>query len=186
MNEAKLVTRLRKKNPEALEKIIQMYTPYVSTVIRSALRGCVTREDLEELTADTFVALWDHAENIESDRLSGYLAKTAKSKAYNYMRKNTITTESLEDMVITSDTDVESETEKRELQALLLGLINEASDKERNVLLRFYYYRQTITEIAADMFISVSAVKTGLSRGRKRLRTMLEERGYGYEEMDSL
>ncbi len=63
MNEAKLIEKLRRKNISALGRIIDMYTPYVSTIIRNALRGYISREDLEELTADSFVSLWEHAEN---------------------------------------------------------------------------------------------------------------------------
>ncbi len=185
MNEARLIAKLKKKNTGALEKLIDIYTPYVSTIIRNALRGYVSREDLEELTADSFVSLWEHAENIQSDHISGYIAQIAKSKAYNYMRKNIVMSESIEDMVIASDEDVESEAEQQELSELLMKLLGELAQKEKEIMLRFYYYRQTVSEIGQEMDMNVSTVKTKLSRSRKKLRQKLEERGYSYEEMES-
>ncbi len=185
VNEAKIIARLKKKNPSVLERVIEMYTPYVSTIIRNTLRGNISHEDIEELTADTFVALWDHADKIQSDHLSGYIAQTAKSKAYNYMRKNIVISESIEDMVLAADSDVEEETEQKEVAQLLTELLENMSDKERDIMLRFYYYRQTVSEIAQEMDINSSTVKSKLSRGRRKLRQMLEERGYGYEEMEA-
>ncbi len=184
MNESKLIARLKKKNISALERVIELYTPYVSTIIRNTLRGYISHEDLEELTADTFVSLWDCADRIESDHLSGYIAQTAKSKAYSYMRRNIVISESIEDMVIAADADVEDETEQKLIAELLLRLLEEMPEKERDILLRFHYYRQTIGEIAQELEMNVSTVKTKLCRGRKKLRQMLEERGYGYEEME--
>ncbi|MBQ8725052.1 MAG: sigma-70 family RNA polymerase sigma factor [Oscillospiraceae bacterium] len=185
MNEAKLIAKLKKKNIGALERVIEIYTPYVSTIIRNALRGYISHEDLEELTADSFVALWEHAEDIRSEHLSGYIAQIAKSKAYNYMRKNIVLSESIEDVVIASDVNVEDEAEQQELSELLSKLLSELSDKEREIMLRFYYYRQTVSEISQEMDMNVSTVKTKLSRCRKKLRQKLQERGYCYEEMES-
>ncbi len=185
MNEAKLIAKLKKKNTGALEQIIQIYTPYVSTIIRNTLRGYISHEDLEELTADSFVSLWEHAEQIQSEHLSGYIAQIAKSKACNYMRKNIVLSESIEDVIIASNDDVEDEAEQQELSELLLKLLHELNDKEREIMLRFYYYRQTVSEISHEMDVNVSTVKTKLSRCRKKLRQKLQERGYGYEEMES-
>ncbi|MBQ8515728.1 MAG: sigma-70 family RNA polymerase sigma factor [Ruminococcus sp.] len=184
MKESKLIHQLKKKNITALERCIEMYTPYVSTIIRNTLRGYVSHEDLEELTADVFHSLWEHAEQIRSEYLSGYLASIAKSKACNYMRKNIVITETLEDVVIASDENVEEEADQQELARLLKALLEELPDKEREIMIRYYYYQQTVSEVAQEMDMNLSTIKTKLSRSRKRLKQMLIERGYGYEEME--
>ncbi|MGN0592049.1 MAG: RNA polymerase sigma factor [Ruminococcus sp.] len=184
MKESKLIHQLKKKNLSALERCIEAYTPYVSTIIRNALRGYISHEDLEELTADVFLSMWEHAEQIQSEYLSGYLAAIAKSKACNYMRKNIVITENLDDVVIVSDENVEEATEQQELTRLLQALLQQLQDKEREIMIRYYYYQQTVSEVAQEMDMNVSTVKTKLSRSRKKLRQMLIERGYGYEEME--
>jgi RNA polymerase sigma-70 factor (ECF subfamily) len=184
MQEKKLIHQLKKKNVSALEHCIQEYTPYVSTILRNALRNHVSHEDLEELTADVFVSMWHHIEQVRGERLSGYLAAIAKSKACNYMRKHMVVTENLDDLVILSEEDVEAQTEQQELKRLLQQLLKELPEKEQEVMIRYYYYQQTVSEIAQEMDMNLSTVKTKLSRSRKKLGRMLTERGYRYEEME--
>ena len=71
------------------------------------------------------------------------------------------------------------------MRRLALKLLQELNDKESEIMLRFYYYRQTVSEISHEMDVNVSTVKTKLSRCRKKLRQKLQERGFGYEEMES-
>ena len=55
---------------------------------------------------------------------------------------------------------------------------------DREVLLRFYFYRQSVREIAGEMHMKESTVKTRMYRSRKKLRQLFTERGYGYEQME--
>ncbi len=182
MNETKLISQMKKGNTSALESIIEIYTPYVSTIIRNALRGYISCEDLEELTADVFLSLWRHIKDINSSRLSGYLASIARTRAINYMRRNVVIAEDIEDKVIISDDNVENEAAERELSGIVKDVIMELPDKEREIMLRFYYFGQKVNEIGEDMCMNSSTVKTKLYRSRKVLRSELEKRGYGYEE----
>lgn len=184
MKESKLISQLKNKKMNALERIIEIYTPYVSTIIRNTLRGYVSHEDLEELVSDVFLSLWTHSEQITSEHLSGYLASISKTKAYNYMRKNIVISENIEDMVIISDDDVEEELLQQELSELLKTLLDELPEKEREIMMRYYYYQQKIGEISQEMDINASTVKTKLSRSRKKLKQKLVERGFGYEEAE--
>lgn len=182
MNEIKLINKLKKKNTAALEHIIEMYTPYVSTIIRNILQGYISCEDLEELTADVFLSLWEHSDNIKSEHLSGYLSAISRTKALNYIRKNVVITENIEEQIIVSDDNVEEDTVKREVADILKEIITDLPVKEREIMLRFYYYQQKISEIADDMGMNESTIKTKLFRSRKIMRKELEKRGYGYEE----
>lgn len=182
MNEAKLIAGLKKKNTSALEEIIEIYTPYVSTVIRNMLKGYASAEDIEELTADSFVSLWEHSDSITSEHLSGYLSAVARSKARNFMRRNIVITENIDDMVIISDDSTEEEAAVREVTGILKDVISELPDTEREIVLRFYCYGQRCAEIADVMDMNGSTVRTKLARSRKMLRRELEKRGYGYEE----
>lgn len=184
MNESKLISQLKNKKICALERIIEIYTPYVAAIIRNTLHGYVSHEDLEELVSDAFLSLWTHAEQITGEHLSGYLASVAKSKAYNYMRKNIVISENIEDMVIVSDDNVEEELVRQELSDILRALIDELPVKEREIMLRYYYYQQKVGEIAQEMDLNLSTVKTKLCRSRRKLRQKLTDRGYGYEETE--
>ncbi|MCD7959090.1 MAG: hypothetical protein LUF89_06325 [Ruminococcus sp.] len=52
--------QLRANDVTALEEIIQEFSGYVYTIIRNFSRGCLSEADMEELTADVFVRLWNN------------------------------------------------------------------------------------------------------------------------------
>ena len=54
----RLALRLKKHDERALDRIMLKYTPLVSSVIHNITDGNLSKEDIEEATADTFVSLW--------------------------------------------------------------------------------------------------------------------------------
>lgn len=78
---------MKRHDITALEECIQRYTAYVSTILWNVLREAATTSYIEELTADVFVSLWQHTEQLQTTHLQGYLAAIARSKAYNWLRK---------------------------------------------------------------------------------------------------
>ena len=78
--DARLLEQLKQQNRRGLERVMKRYTAYVGTILRNVTRGQTTQEDLEELTADVFLALWHHAPEMRTEYLTGYLASIARSK----------------------------------------------------------------------------------------------------------
>lgn len=74
--EAKLLEQLRQHNRKALERVMQRYTNYVGTILRNILREQATQKDLEELTVDVFLSLWNHAPEMRTENLSAYHVHT--------------------------------------------------------------------------------------------------------------
>ena len=58
MNVASIIYKLKQHDEAALEQIIQIYTPYVSTIIYNVSRSGMNTEDIEEICADVFITLW--------------------------------------------------------------------------------------------------------------------------------
>lgn len=65
--DARLLEQLKQQNRRGLERVMKRYTAYVGTILRNVTRGQTTQEDLEELTADVFLALWHHAPEMRTD-----------------------------------------------------------------------------------------------------------------------
>ena len=53
------IRRLKQDDETALCEIIRKYTGYVYTILRNFSHGTLPQEDLEELTADVFLLLWN-------------------------------------------------------------------------------------------------------------------------------
>ena len=62
MTEKQLIKGIARGELSALEALIGQYTPYVSSVISRILRG--RQADVEELTADVFLAAWDNRDKL--------------------------------------------------------------------------------------------------------------------------
>ena len=69
MTEEQLIKALRRGDPSALEELLDRYTPYVSSVIARILRG--RQADVEELTADVFLAAWDNRDKLRPGQMKG-------------------------------------------------------------------------------------------------------------------
>ncbi len=182
--EVRLLEQLKLQNRRALEKVIKRYTNYVGTILRNILREQATTEDIEELTADVFLSLWQHAPNLRTENLTGYLASIARSKAYNHVRRKKLPQQSIDDVVIVDNTDITAQAERNELSELLQDLLQMLSEQDREIFIRYYYCCQNVREIAGNLHLKEATVKTRMHRGREKLRQLLTERGYGYEEME--
>lgn len=68
--DARLLEQLKQQNRRGLERVMKRYTAYVGTILRNVTRGQTTQEDLEELTADVFLALWHHAPEMRTEHLT--------------------------------------------------------------------------------------------------------------------
>ncbi len=65
IDEAKLLLRLKQKQRASIDQAIEIYTPYLSTVLYNMLGNSLPQEDIEEIISDVFVALWKNAEYID-------------------------------------------------------------------------------------------------------------------------
>ena len=76
----------------------------------------------------------------------------------------------------------EAQALRREQAETLRRLLLEMAADDREIFVRFYYYRQTVREIAQIMERNESTVKARLARGRARLRDKLTKEADGYAD----
>ena len=67
--------------------------------------------------------------------------------------------------------------EEIDLKDALEGFVKGLDLTKRLIFLKRYFYMMSLSDIAADMQISVGTVKSSLSRMRIALRKYLDERG---------
>lgn len=179
MRESRLITLLQLQKPEGLQALISTYQAYVGTIIRNITRSSLSEQDVEELTADTFFAVWQTTDKLQAGKVRAYLAAIARNKAKSRLRSLSETIPLEEEAILLETADLEQEVEHTLLSEALQDTITTLSATDRDVLIRYYYQR--IPEIAEELQLSVSAVKVRLHRARKKLKQLLIERGYVYE-----
>ena len=157
MQDALLLERLRRQDADALEALTARYRAYVNTVLSHMLRGTGTREDVEELCADVFLTLWQHAAEPEAGRLKPWLGTVARNLALSWLRRR---------RALTMDLD--------KLAAAVRRAVDSLRPRDREVFLRYYFYLQPAETIAAELGLAPASVRSRLSRGRELLRKKLE------------
>ena len=153
----KLLAALRAREPQGLEEAIGRYSPYVAGVLRKVLGQLGTQEDLEELSSDVFVALWQSAEGLREDSDLKLRLELP-----------------LEDAFLPGPEPTRFWERQEETQLVRQALLR-LSPTDRDIFLRHYYWRQTVARIAEELGMNPSTVKSRLKRGREKLRNTLKK-----------
>lgn len=175
MDERAVVKKLNKHSRGALDQAVNRFTPYVSAVILRTLAGRACREDVEELCADVFVALWTHADELNPEQgVRPWLAAVAKNKATDWLRTHHPAAPIPEDAPDPSP-GPEELTQRRDQSARLWAAVDALGEPDRTLFARYYYEGDKLKTIAAELGLSQTAAKQRLFRGRKALKAALQE-----------
>ena len=175
MNEAKALALLKKGNEEALEWFIDKYSAYVGTVASNILQGSMSHEDVEEVTSDVFVTLWQSAEKLYPLNLKGYLSRVARSLSMQKLRDKASELPLDDDILILDDDSEFDRLAQEDQDEMVRKAVYAMPQPDKEIFLRFYYYCQSVSLIADQMQMNPSTVKTKLKRGRERLRMILSK-----------
>lgn len=173
LDESRALRDLQTGSEEALAWFIDRYTAYVNTVVSNIIGRVMPAADVEEVDADVFVALWNHAEQLRESSVKGWLGSVARNMAKNRLRTLGRDLPLEDDAIFLPGDSPEDEAERREERRLVEQAVLNMNQPVRDIMLRHYYYGQTVTVIAGEMRMNPSTVKSHLSRGREKLRAVL-------------
>lgn len=182
MTDRTILKRITAGEQAGLEAAIGKYGGYVSAIIRRRGRDFIQPEDVEELCADVFLALWQNAPNLHSDRLKQWLGAVARNKAVEQLRrwKQTVP---LDDSYLLIDDGLWDTMQQKQREALVASALRSLDPVTAQIMQRFYQLCQTTREIAEEMHINESTVRSRLSRGRTKMKQYLQKRGICYEDI---
>ncbi len=177
MTDEQLLKNLKKRQRNSLEQAIDIYTPYVSTVIYNTVGSQLTKEDTEEITADVFIGLWKSADNIDLNKgsIRSYLAAIAKNCALKRLQKKT---NDLPIELVESDAARASYelAEPNDLYNFVWQAVAQLGEPDNEIFVRYYKYGQKLREIAKITNVNLSTVKTKLLRGKQKLKKILSDK----------
>ena len=181
MDEQELLRQLQKQRAGALEQAVARYGAYVLAIIRNRSRGVLTPEDHEEIASDVFFALWNGAVRIERGQLRPWLGAVARNRTAEAMRKQNVYLPLEDDTLITLDRLWEQMVEQERCEALARAL-GALPEEDREIFYRFYDLSQTTAQIADELHLNASTVRSRLMRGRETLRKLLSKGGLFHED----
>lgn len=173
LTEEQALRQMKQGSQDALAWFIQRYGAYVSTIIHNIIGQRMSNADVEEVASDVFLALWNNAGKILPNAARSWLATVARNTARSRLRRASDTLPLDEEAVIVDDRTPEATLERREQAVRVRMALLSLNPVDREVFLRFYYYYQKTADIAADMGLNESTVRTKLNRGRAKLRNFL-------------
>lgn len=173
MTDGKLLERLKCHDESGLKILITKYSAYIGTIVYNTIGQSASKEDLEEVVSDVFLAIWEHSASISE--LKSYIAATAKNKALNKLRNITLMYE-LNDNNTRSGDETAEEVERREVSRLLYEAIEALGEPDCEIFFRYYYNNEKIRDIAKELGVNISTVKSKLKRGKEKLNAYLSER----------
>lgn len=151
----------------------RMLTEYGNSVLRLAYSYLHNMADAEEVLQDTLVQLLKTTPILTTkEHEKAWLLHVAANISKNRLKYNTIrqTDELMEELIAENQDDL----------SFVWEAVKALPDKYREVIHLFYHEGYQTNQIARILHMNESTVRSNLSRGREKLRSVLKE-AYDFE-----
>ena len=183
LSDKKIILAIAARDERMLAFVVQKYSKLLWKIAASILINAASVQDVEECVADVFIYLWQYPEKYDPDKakLSSWLSVIARSKAVDSYRRITRKREiSMEEIMVHSlgyaeNNVAEEEMEERHSRDKLRSCIDELDEREKDLVMRRYYYEQKPAEIAVALDMPKKQVENRLYYVRQKLRRMMEK-----------
>lgn len=166
------------KNELDMPKIFDDYYNYISTIIKN--KRNINIEDEEEIISDVFTILWKNKNKLDKKAMfSPYIAGITKKviyRKYKEIRQNVEFSEYEENIV--SNFNIDKAIEEKEINDCITKNLKEIGQTEYEIFRKFYYEGKKVRQIAKEMNLSNSNVKTKLHRTRNKIKDILKIGGF--------
>ncbi len=165
-----------------IDSLLDDYYDYLYSVIKNYVT--LPNEDIEEIIADVFIAVWKNNPRIgEIVSIKYYMVGIAKNiinKKYRTIKTNN----SLYDYeeLLEDSTNIEMLAIEKEQEKIIKLALKNIKSEEYKIFILFYCESNKIKDIAKKMNISESKVKVVLHRIRNIIKKSLKDGGYSYEK----
>lgn len=168
---------------ECHRALMQEYGKYVYAIVFNKLRSCGTQEDIEECFCDVFADVFikfEYHEKFTSD-IKAYIGTVAKRTAIDRFRslsaanKHTSYADEDDMAYLVSDFSVDEHVDGSELRSILLRSIKELGEPDSTILIQKFYYNLKSSEIAKNISMPASTVRSRCTRAINKLRKKLVE-----------
>ena len=182
MTDEKIIELLFERDETALSEIESKYKRLLRYIAENFLSA---REDVEECLNDVLLSVWNAIPPERPDDLRAYVSAAVRNCAIDKLRSNkadkrggrfvAVSDEFLS--MLDDGTDLASEFEARRAGEIINAFLAKQIQRDRDVFVLRFWYRDTVPQISASMGLSESLVKSLLSRMKKKLREELAKEG---------
>lgn len=178
-----LLLKILHENPEkGMNRIFERYVGYVYTIVRSRLKN-YPEEDIEECVSDVFADLYLRRDRIDSGKggIKPYLITLATGKAISRYRQLSAQKPGLSiddenlglESRLPAENDPAAAAERAQERRALITAVKSLGEPDSSILIRKYYLKESISQIAQGLGISESTVVKRTKRSLKKLKEEL-------------
>ena len=178
-----IVKLLAERNQRSIELIVQRYEKLIRYIAVTILHN--RESSVEECMNDVYMKIWTHGAEYDYQRASfkTYLKAITRNTALNYLRKMKRLEElegmdeadTLQSEYIDYSQNLEQKVIYQEEVQILNRILKALRKKDKELVLRRFYYLQSTRQIAEAMGMTENAVDSKLSRLRKKIRKHYEK-----------
>jgi RNA polymerase sigma-70 factor, ECF subfamily len=177
INKENFIKTIKRRDERGLYYVIDTY----GWLIKSIVKKHIYNLDLQnECINDILLAVWFHIGSFNSDKgtFENWIGAVSKYKCINFKRKHLklLETQNIDDLNLESDYCIENEVIKNQLSCDMENLLNNLNDEDKKLFLMHYVEEKDIRILSKEMGIRTSALYNRLSRGRSKLRAILENK----------
>jgi len=184
LKDKKQIKDYETNNEINLEEIIQEYSKYIQKIIENMSVQNLSKEDIEEITSDTFFIVWKNKEKLDKEKLlSSYIAGIVRNLVKEKSRKISIKYDIADyENILTDSKNIDMIYEEREQTEKIRKVLEQMKKTDIEIFNLFYYSSKKVKEISKILNISEFNVKSRLYRIRKKIKKELEKGGYSNEQ----
>ncbi len=177
---ANLVSRIMSGAPQAEDELVELYSRGVAFIIRREMGGASVADDLYQETFRIALEKIRRGDLRETEKLSGFVCGIARNLVIDYFRRvarqdGLIEIEEAASLPFLAPSQLD-ELLLKEKAALVRQVINELpSDRDRQMLFRFYIAEEEKESICADLGLTGVHFNRVLHRARERYRELYEK-----------
>ncbi len=170
-----LLARVAEGDETACRVLVDRHLGPIVAFSRRILGDAVEAEDVAQ---DTFIALWRHAARWRPGeaRLSTWLHRVAKNRCIDRLRRRTAVPLEEAPEPVDPGPGPADELERADVARVVEAAILALPERQRIAVMLCHYQELGNIEAAAAMEVSVEALESLLSRGRRCLRETLSTR----------
>ena len=150
----------------------ELYEQYATDVLRVCYFYLGDRQKAEDVCQDVFVRLMVNAPQLEEGREKAWLLKVALNRCRDLWRgswaKRVVLGSPVFELIPAPD-----DRERKDDEDAMMVAVHKLPPAFREVILLHYYQNFGISEIARMMDLPEGTISSRLSRGRKKLETIL-------------
>jgi len=173
-NERELIVQLKQGDEKSF---VAVYNAYSEVLYSFLLKLNIEHENIRDVIQQTFIKLWEKRDGLKEDlSLQSYLITIAKNTIYNEVRKQIISRKY--EASAAQQEAAPDETRTNEINQVLQQILQQLSNKRREVFAMSRLEGYSNQEIAETLNISKSTVENHINQSTKQIKEILKKMGF--------